>query len=495
MAWFPNKRRQAEDAQACYERGVAHLHAERADQAAAELERAVELDPANPDFLKTLGSARRAQGRPDDAIASYRTALQLAPDNTAVLYNLGMTLRETGRLAEAETQFRRVHELDPHDGETLFHLAAVLADRQQLQGSVEVYRAALARSPENPFIWMGLGIAYQALPDQLEQSLQCQQKAVELRPDLAEAHCRIGFLSAQLGRYPQAIASYRRTLELDPSSRQALNDLANLLWREEQSDEAMKLHRRVLELYPDFAAGHCDLGNALVRHFKLDEAVACYRRAVEADPSLAMAHYNLGVVHGLLRNKESSVRSLEAALALQPASGPIAMTLLSEMQQICDWSRLDELYQIARRTVLEQPGESINPFLFLATPATPEEQLRCAQNFARQRARAVAVDRTPYVFRGGSRHKLRIGYLSQDFHEHATAYLMAELFELHDRNRFEVFGFSYGPDDGSPMRARLRNAFDRFVDIQQTPHMQAAERIHRDEVDILVDLKGYTAFN
>lgn len=495
MAWSTNERRHTTDAQACYERGLGHLRADRADQAAAELERAVQLDPANPEFLKTLGSARRAQGRLDDAIASYHAALKLAPDNAAVLYNLGMTLRETGRLTEAETHFRRVHQLDPNDGETLFHLAALLAERGQLVEAVQLYRKALALAPENPFVWMGLGIAYQSMPDQLEEALQCQWKAVELAPDFAEAHCRIGFVSAQLGRYAQAVASYRRTLELDPQSRQALNDLANLLWREEQATEAMTLHRRLLELYPDFAAGHCDLGNALLRRFQLDDAVDCYRKALAADPGFALAHYNLGVAYGLLRNKDAAIQSFEAALRLQPDNGPAAMNLLSEMQQVCDWSRCDELYEIVRRTVLERPDEAINPFLFLATPSTLEEQLQCAQNFARQRMRAVAGDRLDFRFRGGKRSKLRIGYLSQDFHEHATAYLMAELFELHDRNRFEVFGYSYGPDDGSPMRARLRAAFDQFVDIQQTPHARAAGRIHGDQVDILVDLKGYTAFN
>jgi predicted O-linked N-acetylglucosamine transferase (SPINDLY family) len=494
MAWSLRQRDNSV-AQTCYERGVAHLRAERPDQAAAELERAVQLDPANAEFLKTLGSAQRAQGRLDDAVASYRAALQLAPDNAAVLYNLGMTLREIGRLTEAETHFRRVHELDPNDGEALFHLAALVAERGQLSESVQLYRKALALAPENPFVWMGLGIAYQSMPDQLEQSLQCQQKAVELAPDFAEAHCRIGFVSAQLGRYAPAMAAYRRTLELEPTSRQALNDLANLLWREEQTTEAMALHRRVLELYPDFAAGHCDLGNALLPRFKLDDAIACYRRAIEIDPTFALAHYNLGAAYGLLRNQEAALQSFEAALALQPTNGPFAMNLLSEMQQVCDWSRLDELYEIVRRAVLEQPHESISPFLFLSTPSTPEEQLRCAENCAQQRVRAVAGDRVDFSFRGGTRSKLRIGYLSQDFHEHATAYLMAELFELHDRKRFEVFGYSYGPDDGSPMRARLRAAFDKFVEIRQTPPAQAGIRIHSDEVDILVDLKGYTAFN
>ncbi len=100
---------------------------------------------------------------------------------------------------------------------------------------------------------------------------------------------------------------------------------------------------------------------------------------------------------------------------------------------------------------------------------------------------ARLAPRPPHV--GG---RIRLGYLSGDFHQHATAQLAVGLFERHDRHRFEVVAYSYGPDDGSPMRGRLARAFDRFVDVRTLSHRQAAERIHRDEIDILIDLKGYT---
>jgi predicted O-linked N-acetylglucosamine transferase (SPINDLY family) len=125
---------------------------------------------------------------------------------------------------------------------------------------------------------------------------------------------------------------------------------------------------------------------------------------------------------------------------------------------------------------------------------TAQQQLRSARQWADRQpkaavelARKIPLDRPPDVG-----VKLTIGYLSADFNAHATAYLIAELFEKHDHNQFTICGYSFGPDDGSPMRRRLANAFDRFVDVEDASFLEAAERIAADGVDILVDLKGYT---
>ena len=141
-------------------------------------------------------------------------------------------------------------------------------------------------------------------------------------------------------------------------------------------------------------------------------------------------------------------------------------------------------------------AETVSPFTFLALPAatTAKQHHQCARLWAQHRVQTSVAKMQPPVFSrpGRSQGKIVVGYLSADFHEHATAYLIAELIEKHDRGRFAIFGYSYGPDDASPMRCRLLKAFDRFVDLKDSSFLAAASRIHADEMDILVDLKGYT---
>jgi predicted O-linked N-acetylglucosamine transferase (SPINDLY family) len=163
------------------------------------------------------------------------------------------------------------------------------------------------------------------------------------------------------------------------------------------------------------------------------------------------------------------------------------------MQHVCDWSRFDELSALQRRDALD-PGQRISPFSLLSIPSTPAEQLASAKSFAARRVAAMAGYRErPGPSRGSApTARIRLGYLSADFREHAVAHLVAELLELHDRRRFEVVGYSYGPDDASPMRTRLMRACDAFVDVRELSHPDAAARIRGDNVSILVDLQGYT---
>jgi predicted O-linked N-acetylglucosamine transferase (SPINDLY family) len=154
----------------------------------------------------------------------------------------------------------------------------------------------------------------------------------------------------------------------------------------------------------------------------------------------------------------------------------------------CEWSDFET--EQAGLVGMVRQGARVPPFYLFSTPASASDQLTCAQRWiAPIRPPPEAVFEHEVSVR---RQRIRLGYLSGDFHQHATAQLMAELFELHDRDRFEVFAYSYGPDDESPMRARLVRAFDRFVDVRALAHREAAQRIHADEVDILIDLKGYT---
>ncbi len=175
-------------------------------------------------------------------------------------------------------------------------------------------------------------------------------------------------------------------------------------------------------------------------------------------------------------------------MAPQTAYGP--GLLLDTRLQCCDWRN----YEAASQAIVAAVGRGERadaPFSFLSHAADPAPQLACAKSFA-----AAEYPGRPLALRPRRRgDRMRLAYVSADFHEHATAYLTAELFETHDRERFEVTAISYGPDDRSPMRTRLIRAFDRFVDVRDKTDREAAALIDELEIDIAVDLKGYTADN
>jgi predicted O-linked N-acetylglucosamine transferase (SPINDLY family) len=164
-------------------------------------------------------------------------------------------------------------------------------------------------------------------------------------------------------------------------------------------------------------------------------------------------------------------------------------------RSMCEWERLDEWRGKIRDTLARHEAGKISPFHLLSLPGmSASEQRDCADLWMKARVEASAAERADlaFTFSSADKPKIRLGYLSCDFHEHATSLLLVELFESHDRERFDIFAYSYGSDDGKGMRERLEKSFDRFIDIQALSTAEAARAIHGDQVDILIDLKGYT---
>lgn len=409
--------------------------------------------------LKNQGNAQRAAGNLDEALACYRRALRADPDYGPALYNLGVVLQERGSFAEAEPCFARLRSLDPGDRDSIFRLGLVLAELARYAEAAQAFRDALALDPGNPLLWLRLAQAQKASGD-AAQAKRSASRGLEIEPELAEAHNLLGMLLQDEGSLAPAIEHYRKALALVPDNPAYCNNLGCALNLGGQAEES-------------------------VRHL---------RRAVELQPQYFDAHVNLGNVYSVLGRRELAARSFKAAHALSPHDASLTADLLFELQQLCEWTQLGALSDARRRNVAAHPDKRIDPFGLLAIASTRQEQLQAARSFARHHARAVAAtgQALRFSFARQAKHRLRVGYLSADFHEHATAYLAAGLFELHDRERLEIYGYSYGPDDGSAMRARLTRAFDRFVDIAEVPPIEAARAIHQHEIDILVDLKGYT---
>jgi len=439
---------------AAYQRGDAAMAVE-------EIGKAVALAPDQPDYFSNLGLALRANHQPQQAVVAYRRALQLAPRDAAIHNNLGSALHDLKRYEEAEASYRTALAIEAENPSALFNLGNLLSDLVRHAEAVQCYRQALRWMPQDADIHNNLANALRE-SGQLEPALASYCEALRLQPEYPAAARHSGWLLQELGRPSEAIACYRAALLHDPNDDAAHFNLGNALRDAGSFTEAANSFREAIRLNPNDGEMHNNLGNALREQGQLQEAIACYRQALKIDPALhhARAH------------------------------------LLHQCQQACDWEDLDTLAAEVRRLVREVPEAQIPPFAFLAVPGvTAAEQRRCAENWvAGQYGKYVPVrERLNFSFNRIAKPKIRLGYLSADFHEHATAYLMAEVFELHDLERFEVVAYSYGPDDGSAMRSRLNKAFQRFEDVRALTIENVASKIHADGIDILIDLKGYTA--
>ena len=308
-----------------------------------------------------------------------------------------------------------------------------------------------------------------------------------LDPMDAATFSNLGTLLRDRGRLSLAGDCFRFALVSRPGLAEGLNNLGNLAQELGDARAAAGALERAVAVAPGRAEAWNSLGNARLHLGQRDPAERCYRQAIRYDSRSVKAHCHLGSLLEQAGRWTEALASYEAALALDQRAGTALSGAAHLRRRLCDWSRY-RLDETALREAVRAGAGDISPFVFTTIDSTMEEQQLCARQWVRDHYRGI----TPLPSVDHWNKRIRLGYLSADFYEHATAYLAAELFELHDRDQFEVFAYSWGETDHSPMRRRLEAAFDHFVDISNLSYEAAARRIRADGIDILIDLKGYT---
>ena len=433
------------------------------------------------------------QGQFEHAVELLQRAIQLSPPDPVPFNYLGLAFSGSARWDEAERSFRQALSLNPDYAEALYNLANALASHGNLHEAERNYRQALALRPDFVEAHGNLGNVLAAL-GRVEEAAICYRQALALNPGLALAHNNLGNALLSLGRPEEAERSFRAALEGQPEYAEAYNNLGNTLALLQRPEEAEQSYRQALLLKPLLAEAHYHLGLVLAAMGRTEEAEQRFRQALASRPGYADAHYDLGNLVGGLGRLEEAALHYRRALA-ERADYPEALgQWVHKSQWLCAWWELGQPISQMHDHVAHAGSGRLWPFCFLALPdSSAAEQLLCARQFAQHAFRSQFTRKPRH---GGERParstRLRVGYLSADFHEHATSYLLAEVIEQHDRSRFEVIGYSYGPEDKSPMRTRMRCAFETFRDIRNASSEAAAQRIAADEIDVLLELKGYT---
>ena len=470
------------------------LHGQkRLFEAEEEYRSALSIHPGYAEAHFNLGNLLQEQKRFEEAEAAYRSAIAIRPGYAEARNNLGNLLLARRRFDEAEAQYRSAIALRPDYPRARLNLAFMLRELKRFPEAEEESRSAVSLNPTDADAHNSLGVLLQERKCFGEAEKE-YRLALSLRPDYAEGYNNLGLLFQEQDRFDEAEESYRRALALRPDSAETRYNLGKLFQEGDRFPEAEAQYRIAISLRPDYPEAHYNLASLLQGQNRLDEAEAAYRRAISLRPDRAGAYNNLGV---LLREQN---RFAEAEAAFGRAfeiSSDFNCNLLHLHQHMCRWTERESEIALLLDAAAGKRGGNIDPFHLLSIPECgPLLQRACARRFAEYCA-GRRLSRAPLhgPARKADSGRLRLGYLSADFHAHATTFLLAEVLELHDRNRFETIGYSLGPDDGTSASRRIRGAFDRLRDLRTLPAEEAARTIAADSVDILVDLKGYTKFN
>ena len=468
--------------------GIIAAQSDRSREAAEYLGRAVAIRRDDAVAHNNYGNVLRDLRRYDDALRCYNRAIQLKPNYAEAHYNRGVTLHELRRFDAALDCYDRALKLNPAYAAACNNRGVTLRELKRLDEAIRSYDQALTLRPDHAATYNNRGIALQDLK-RPQDALASYSQALTLQPDYAEALNNQGNVLRELLRLEEALACFERATRLNPNYAEAHNGRGTTLLLLLRLPEALESFERALALDPTHAEAHFNRANALRDLDQLQPALESYGHALALKPDFADAFYNRGTLLHELKRFAEALQDFEQAIRIDPDRKWLYGIWLHAKMRVCDWSALDEGIA-ALSDLMRQAKAATPPFVVVTLTDSLQMQRSAGEIWVRETC--PAQSELPPLSRRERHGRIRVGYYSADYYNHATAALAAGLFERHDRDRFEIIAFQFGPPQHDAVTDRLIGAFDQFVDVRRKTDLEVARLSRELEVDIAVDLKGYT---
>ena len=414
---------------------------------------------------------------------------------------------------------------DPKNFDANNLLAAIFFQNSEYLNAIKFFKNAITINPKIPDLYNNLSIAFCQIK-KFDEALASWNKAIRIKPDYAEAYFGKGNIYSIFKDYDKAIDNYYKAIQINKNFKQAYNNLGNIYFLNKKFKKSLENfvlasnikpvneieinnqgniffelrdYKLALEKYsyatninPKFALGFYNIAKTYEELNQSDDAIINYQKAIQLNSNFAEAHQNLGNLYLDLEIFEKGIFNLTEALRINPGLKNLHGTIIQSKCGMCDWSTFVDDKNLLEKNILMKKNTS-NPFPVISIYDSPELQRIASETYVKDEF--SNYERKEIIKKNIAPKKIKIGYFSSDFHNHATSHLMINLFELHDRSKFEVYAFSFGKDDNSDMRERISKAFDKFFDVRLKSEEEIAKKSRELEIDIAVDLKGYTGNN
>lgn len=418
----------------------------------------------------------------------YAQILKLQPLHFDALHLSGLIDAQGERLEKAVEFILKAVSVNPSNAPARCNLGNIYLNLERYQEAIESYSKALSLKPNYEEAIYSRGLAYQRL-GHFDEAINDYKKALGLNPNHIGTLTNIGNVFQLQKKYDEAIASYGKAIELNSQIAQPFNNRGNLFHEQRRFKEALADFDKALVINPNYPEALSNRANSLFSLKQYDKAIEGYNKAISLKPNYAEALHNRGNLYREIMHYELAIADYDLARTIKPDYDYLKGVHFATKMNICDWSNLDsEWNSVCRDICLSK--KTIAPFMVLPISDSIDLQRKVAELWVREKHPAQVAP--AYKSRYTDDEKIRIGYFSADFHEHATMYLMAQLFELHDKSRFELIAFSFGPDKQDSMRERAVAAFNQFYDVRDKTDQEIAQFSRDLGVDIAIDLKGFT---
>ena len=377
-------------------------------------------------------------------------------------FDLAISLLQAQDFAGAEKSLMKVLKSQPGHVGALNTLAILLARSGKHPQAEKHFLKAIQVFPSSDATYYNYGITLRAL-GRLAEARDMFDKSLAINPSSSDAWNNRGVASSNLGDFRSSIIDFDKAIFLNPGNAAAYANKAKTLAELERREEALAAYAQAIAISPNLPEASLGLGQVLSQLTRHNEALAAYDRAIALKPDLAEAWFGRGLALLALKQYGDAYAACDRAIKLMPELDYAPGKWLHAKMHCCLWDDIENAYQKVL-TEVSNRRKAASPFNLLSIPSTLSEQKIAAETY-------VADNFPPILDESASFHaphsgKIRVGYFSADFHRHAIPYLTAQLLELHDRSKFEILGFSFGPSADDDMRLRLNAGFDQLIDVK-----------------------------
>ena len=402
-----------------------------------------------------------------------------------------ITAHQEGRLEEADHLYQKILETQPTHPDANHNLGVLKVLLNKSADALLLFKIAVESNPSIEQYWYSYSNTL-IREKKLEEAEAISRKAIKFKPNFVTIHFNLGFILNEIGKFKEAELSYKKAITLKPEFVEAYYNLGVTLQALGRTDEAVESYKKAIMLKPKFVEAHNNLGVILKDLGKFDDAEASYKKAIEYKVDYAEALSNLGEVQKSLGRIDDSLSNYKYAYQLKPDLDYLLGALIHLKMNFCIWDDLPKNINMLTKKI--NNGEKAStPFALLSLIDDPSIHKKAAEIYSNDKfPRSNIFPRIPQYH---DHEKIKIGYFSADFWNHPTSYLTAELYENHDRKKFEIHAFSFGLDTNDKFNIRIKEGVDYFHDVRTMSDYDVVKLVRSLEIDIAIDLKGFTGMN
>ncbi|QDC71082.1 tetratricopeptide repeat protein [Candidatus Methylopumilus universalis] len=454
------------------------------------LRKSLEIKTDQPNILINLGIALSEINEFSQALNCFDKAIKLDTNNVLAYFNQGLVYRRLNQFDSALNSYKNALKINPIYADALNGIGRIYHIKKKYDHAIEYYNKAIESQPNYAEVFYNKAMALDDLKEYL-LAIDNYYQALKFKTDYCEACNNLANTLQVLKRYDEALASYDRAIQLKPDYHEPYNGKANTLQVLKRYDEALASYDRAIQLKPDYHEPYNGKANTLQVLKRYDEALASYDRAIQLKPDYHEPYNGKANTLQVLKRYDEALASYDRAIQLKPDSDNyIYGAYLHTKSLMCDWDDIDEKLNSLLKKIKNHEKAS-DTFQLLSLIDSPAIHKKAAEIWVNDNY--ISNNLLGWIKQYPQHQKIRLGYFSPDFREHAVSYLTAELFEIHDQSKFELYAFSFSANNqGDGMQQRIQKSFNYFIDVSKMSDQEVVVLARQHEIDIAIDLAGYT---